>query len=197
MARAGYISEEWQLNSKQTTTSSAYLEVPFWGIISPILSNIYLHEFDKFMATIIAKYSTPVCNGEVSIHNPEYTRLKKLDDKDVSPMTLDGAATRVEYNRYADNWIIGVSGSLELAKKINEEAKEFLSKTLDLELREENTAIYHLTSSSVRVKYLGFEIGCRPKPNTENPMNRMPFTRIQVYAPIAIIVEKLILHGFA
>jgi retron-type reverse transcriptase len=31
--------------------------VPQGGILSPILSNIYLHELDKYMETLIDKYS--------------------------------------------------------------------------------------------------------------------------------------------
>jgi len=199
LARAGYISEE----GRQVTNN---LGVPQGGIISPTLSNIYLHEFDKFMEEIIAKYSTP--GRRVSRHNPEYARLKKLGDKEAlkkvpSMIRDDTTGTRVRYNRYADDWIIGVSGSLELTKKIKEEAKEFLAKTLDLELSEEKTLISHLTTK--RAKYLGFEIGRRPRSYTESLIRttktkitrRASNTRIQVYAPIGKIVEKLISHGFA
>lgn len=190
LARAGYISEEGRLTKNN-------LGVPQGGIISPILSNIYLHEFDKFMEEIISKYSTP---GElVSWHNPVYAGNEDLK-KEPSMIRDETTGTRVRYNRYADNWIIGVTGPRDLAVKIKEEVKEFLSTKLELELSEEKTKITHLTTE--RAQYLGFEIARRPRSCTESQIvttktRRASNTRIHIYAPIERLVEKLISHGFA
>lgn len=74
---------------------------------------------------------------------------------------------------------------------------------MELELSEEKTRITHLTAD--RAKYLGFEIGRRPRSYTEslrsttktNVTRRASNTRIQIYAPTDTIVENLISHGFA
>lgn len=57
------------------------LGVPQGGVISPILANIYLHEFDKFMMKFIEEHSTP-SEKRISKINPkmhQFTReLNKL-----------------------------------------------------------------------------------------------------------------------
>jgi hypothetical protein len=47
-------------------------------VLSPILSNIYLHEFDEYMELIMKKYTT---NNRVSKANPEYRKLKRMIKK--------------------------------------------------------------------------------------------------------------------
>jgi len=44
--------------------------VPQGGTVSPILSNIYLHKFDKFMEALCKKYN----RGHLK-DNPEYKKL--------------------------------------------------------------------------------------------------------------------------
>lgn len=48
--RAGYIDEGVKYNT--------FSGVPQGGIVSPILSNIYLNEFDSFVMNLIEEYST-------------------------------------------------------------------------------------------------------------------------------------------
>jgi retron-type reverse transcriptase len=72
MVKAGYVSEEGR------TVTRNNLGVPQGGIISPVLSNIYLHEFDKFMEKLCQKYSD--FSKRVSRHNPLYNKLKKEEN---------------------------------------------------------------------------------------------------------------------
>jgi hypothetical protein len=71
--------------------------------------------------------------------------------------------------------VVGISGSLNLTKTINEEIKDFLYNTLKLTLTEEKkkinkkTQIYHLDSE--KVKYLGFLISRRKRRNTESQIS--------------------------
>jgi len=103
----------------------SFLGLPQGGIISPLLSNLYLHQFDIFMNHLIEKYST--FDKRVSKHNPLYSQLKKKiaklsqipnKNKEVreelaqlnaqfmktpSMMRDSTTGTRVYYNRYADD----------------------------------------------------------------------------------------------
>jgi Retron-type reverse transcriptase len=75
LIKAGYVEEGVKRDS--------LLGVPQGGIISPILSNIYLHEFDKFVLDLIDKYSTK--EKKNYSRNPEYDRktrrIQYLRDK--------------------------------------------------------------------------------------------------------------------
>lgn len=206
LVKAGYVSEE----GIQTINN---LGVTQGGVIYPILSNIYLHEFDKFMHNLCTKYNEP--NKRVDKHKPEYDKAKKDENiewlkKKPSIIRNKTKGISIKYNRYADDWIVGVSGPREIAIKIKEEIKSFLNKELELVLNDEKTKIKHLTTE--KAQYLGFEIGRRPKSYTESIISRTKTgiskickltraknstTRIQIYAPISKLVDKLIMHGFA
>lgn len=62
--KAGYI-EKWTYNN-------TYSGTPQGGIISPILANIYLDKFDKYMM----EYANSFNKGDVRKRRAEYSRLK-------------------------------------------------------------------------------------------------------------------------
>jgi retron-type reverse transcriptase len=66
LVNAGYVND-----GKFTRTN---LGVPQGGVLSPLLSNIYLHEFDIFMNSLIENYSN--WDKRVSKTNPTYIRLR-------------------------------------------------------------------------------------------------------------------------
>lgn len=224
LVNAGYVND-----GNFTRTN---LGVPHGGVISPLLSNIYLHEFDVFMNSLIEKYSN--WDKRVSKANPTYIRLRKnisrleeiedLDEekkkvlldlkttlrKTSSVIRDDSTATRIYYNRYADDWVVGISGSLNFAKTIKEEIKDFLNNTLKVKISEEKTKISHLESE--KVKYLGFMISRRKRRYTESQISYVRTTARQkkrrlkrrpsnatviVEAPIDAIINKLVEQGYA
>ena len=61
--KAGYM-EDWVFNK-------TYSGTPQGGIVSPILANIYLHEFDSFMEKLKFSFN----KGKRRRNNPEYSSL--------------------------------------------------------------------------------------------------------------------------
>lgn len=202
------------------------LGVPQGGIISPLLSNIYLHEFDLFMKNLCEKYTDK--SKRVSKPNPMYTKLrsniKKLEKIKIlnkeqlqdlkakkKELVLTSAVirtsdtgTRVYFNRYADDWIVGVSGNLKLAKAIKEEIHQFLRDKLKLTLNIEKTKITHMIED--KAKYLGFYIFRKSRLYTESLRSKMKSTgttrratnaSVIIEAPIDLIIKKLIDQKYA
>jgi group II intron reverse transcriptase/maturase len=66
MLKAGYM-EDWTWNA---TLSG----VPQGGVISPLLSNIYLHKLDEFAETVLMPQYT---RGKLRERNPEYRTVEK------------------------------------------------------------------------------------------------------------------------
>ena len=56
---------------------------------------------------------------------------------------MDDSFKRIQYERYADDFLVGVIGSKEDSKRIKEDIKNFLASKLKLELSDEKTLITH------------------------------------------------------
>ncbi len=170
--KAGYV-EDFVYNATLSGT-------PQGGIISPILANIYLHELDSKVMEMKQRFDKPAPRN----HGTEYVRLckrrqtlqKKIDRlsgeereaaieeyKAVCKQKLHTPAKLTEdkklvYCRYADDFLIGVSGSREDCDIFKAELKTFLLNDYHLELSDEKTKIVH---SSERVRFLGYDIAVR------------------------------------
>jgi len=161
---AGYM-EDWTFNE---TLSG----VPQGGIISPLLSNILLHELDTFVETVLIPQHT---RGTKRRANPEYQALmahswylrrrgnvkqaEELRDqaqKLPAMKTDDPTYRRLYYVRYADDFLLGCIGPRSEAEEIKRQLNEFLREELKLELSEEKTLITHARSEAA--KFLGYEV---------------------------------------
>jgi group II intron reverse transcriptase/maturase len=164
--RAGYV-EDWQHHP-------TYSGTPQGGNLSPILSNIYLNELDRWMETQIRKFN----NGKTRQLTPEYKRIadqrrrakknarKTGDWSTYKTLTVQMLATpasdsqdaefrRMTYCRYADDFLIGIIGSKADAIAEKERLTEFLSTQLHLDLSPDKTLI---TNARKRVRFLGYDI---------------------------------------
>jgi group II intron reverse transcriptase/maturase len=218
LIKAGYVEEGVKRDS--------ILGVPQGGIISPILSNIYLHEFDKFVLDLIDKYSTK--EKKNYSRNPEYDRktrrIQYLRDKypkvserpkDVQkeierllkeraevPATIP-KNNRVKYVRYADDWMIGVFGPVNLAVEIRDMVAQFLQNELKLELSLEKTKITDLYHD--KAAFLGYYLRIN-KPSEQRKLTiekyghkrkvRSPHVVMLLEIPHDKIIKKLIDGGF-
>jgi group II intron reverse transcriptase/maturase len=164
MLKAGYL-EDWKYHQ---TLSGA----PQGGVVSPILSNIYLHKLDVFVETVLIPQHT---RGTQRRRNPEYERrrhrmtqarargnqdevrdlrrsLRRLPSVDPH----DPGYRRLRYTRYADDHLLGFTGPKAEAEAIKDQLARFLRDDLALELNPDKTLITHARTRAAR--YLGYEI---------------------------------------
>lgn len=172
MLKAGYL-EDWEYHE---TLSG----VPQGGVVSPILSNVYLNKLDEYVEReLIPKYT----RGDRRKPNHEYTwvtgqlrRARQRRDRAAArsltrqlrslPVSdpMDPGYRRLRYCRYADDQILGFTGPKAEAEQIKAELAAFLRETLGLELNQEKTLITHARSQ--RARFLGYDI-CVQHANTK------------------------------
>lgn len=96
---------------------------------------------------------------KLSIHKKkQLLRLKRREahKKGLRYTKIDESYIRIKYVRYADDFIIGVRGSKELAFKILNSTKFFLKSNLHLKINERKSEITHTYSN--KVPFLGMFI---------------------------------------
>jgi hypothetical protein len=164
MLKAGYL-EDWEWNA---TLSG----VPQGGVVSPILSNIYLDRLDKFAETVLMPEYT---RGVTRAANPEYARLTRAisdawrrgDRRAVRQLRAqrrgvprgdprDPGYRRLRYIRYADDHLLGFTGPKAEAEQIKARLAAFLRDDLKLELNEDKTLITHARTQAA--SFLGYQV---------------------------------------
>lgn len=105
--------------------------VPQGGVISPLLANVYLNEFDKWFDT---RWNL----------NPNERRRRRYNGLGNFKMV-----------RYADDFVVVSNARIAQVREAKEEISDFLSQTLHLELSEEKTLITHVNQG---FEFLGFHI---------------------------------------
>jgi len=174
MLKAGYL-EDWKYNK-------TYSGTPQGGVISPILSNIYLHKLDTFVGKLCEetrKGAKRKCNKEYRRLDMQTVRLKRrisvLDRDCPTRRTLleelrkvtkekentrygdpmDTEFRRLTYCRYADDFLLGYIGTKEEAEEVMAKIREFLKKERKLDCAEEKTKVAH---HSKGVRFLNYDI---------------------------------------
>ena len=212
--RAGYL-EDWKYHG-------TYSGTPQGGVISPILANIYLDKLDQFMEKLKqnfdcgkARKSTPEANyftRQMTLLNKALAqtditeeqeelkqRMKQIECERVKYPNRDPFDTdfrRLQYVRYADDFLIGVIGSKEDAQMLKECVKEYICGTLKLELSNEKTLITH---SGKKARFLGYDIFVRrnatTKRNSRGVLRRHLSGTVCLEMPQEIMRKKLLEYG--
>ena len=164
MLKAGYM-EDWQYHETLSGT-------PQGGVVSPLLSNIYLDKLDKYVERELIPQHTRGTRRKV---NPQYRKLAArrraaLQDGDREQARelekqmralpygdpMDPGYQRLFYARYADDHLLGLIGPKAKAEEIKTKLAAFLRETLALELNAAKTLITHARTGAAR--FLGYQI---------------------------------------
>lgn len=170
------------------------------GVLSPILANIYMTPFDKWVEShLIPKYT----KGKRKRANPAYTKMirsgKVTDHSIHSLYSHDQNYIRLHYVRYADDFIMGLNGPKIYCEQIVDECKTFLREKLKLSLNAEKTKITHSQLDSA--KFLGYRVyktklsKMKISYNSKGKLTRRTTNTI-LDGPIDQIVEKLKERGY-
>src|SRR5690606_7336256 len=112
---------------------------PQGSIVGPVLSNIYLHQLDKYVEEVLLpKYN----RGKRRKYNPVYNNLKSYHRYHAQKGHKEKAAElrkqlsaipsvdpndpdyrRLRYIRYADDWLLGFCGPRNEAEEIKRELR--------------------------------------------------------------------------
>ena len=137
-----------------------------------MLSNIYLHQLDEFVETVLIPEYT---RGERRASNPAYFRMRsaarrarargdhatarELRARQRSLPSSDPndlGYRRLRYVRYADDTLLGFTGPKAEAEQIRTRLAQFLHDDLKLELNAAKTLITHARTGAA--SFLGYEI---------------------------------------
>ena len=170
------------------------------GVLSPVLANIYMTPFDKWVERdLIPKYT----KGKRKKSNPIYTKMihsgKVTNHSIHSLYTHDRNFIRLHYVRYADDFIMGLNGPKIYCKQIVDECKTFLFEQLKLTLNIEKTKITHSQLDSAT--FLGYRVyktklsKMKIAQNRKGQLSRRTTNTI-LDGPIDRIVKKLNERGY-
>ncbi|GAA2469579.1 reverse transcriptase domain-containing protein [Streptomyces mauvecolor] len=196
MLKAGYL-EDWRWNA---TLSGA----PQGGVASPVLSNIYLDRFDRFIEEqLVPEYNrgrlrrpyppyrdienrieTAQRRGEQELANALRRERRTLPSRDPA----DPGYRRLRYVRYCDDFLLGFAGPKHEAEEIKSRVRSFLRNELRLELSESKTLITHAASQAAR--FLGYDIRTQYADTKITAGRRAVNGGIGLYVPKDVIRER-------
>src|SRR6266699_5683487 len=153
--------------------------------LSPVLSNVYLHELDLFMETLKDEFNQGKkrkknlnyhrCCGKIERLRKKWDLLKGKEGKEQELQDIREEIRRVDrlrkqlpsgdpfdegykrlfYCRFADDFAIGIIGSFADAENIRQQVATFVQETLNLTIAEEKSHICHSKKGMI---FVGYEV---------------------------------------
>ncbi|MGH4052743.1 MAG: reverse transcriptase domain-containing protein [Clostridium sp.] len=213
--RAGYM-EDWVYHKTFSGT-------PQGGIISPLLANIYLNEFDSFVVRLKQevdsgekraingdwnKVNKKIYRRRIKFKSPSLTTEQRTQlSREIKDLELQRSSTpsrdpfdnsfrRIKFVRYADDWLIGVIGSKSDAQDIKNKVANFLLEELHLELSAEKTLITHNANP---VRFLGYDLSVQEgfrKECRDGNIKKVHSGNISFFLPYECMREFLMKNKF-
>lgn len=146
--------------------------VPQGGVISPLLSNIMLHEFDVWMKT---NYLSKKVRGDRGAWNLTIQKQRPI-------AVSEGRQWRpaVSYCRFADDFVLIVKGTKSQAEAVRAACRVFLEDQLKLTLNMEKTRITHVNDGFT---FLGHRIiRKRGSRGQMRPVSTIPWDKYRRFA---------------
>lgn len=184
------------------------------NVLSPLLCNIYMHELDLFMHRLICDFhsgkgrkvaavysavakklsSSQSIEEKLNWHKP----IRRLSSGDPMYKNL----RHVSYVRYADDFLIGVTGSHKEAVVIMNQVSVFLRNYLGLDLNQSKIKLIDACKS--KAYFLDTYLSCNSNLHKKLPKSfRSEFRNkvrvqsvVQLNAPIDQLVRKLATRKF-
>lgn len=225
LIKVGYIV----MFDTSSSVSELDLGTPQGSLLSPILCNFYMHILDTYLEKVLI----PQWNlGEERAYVQGYQSRKALLPEDKAIIQtypeLEGQIQRIKHNRwvndekgardpndskfrrlryirYADDIVIGFTGSHSEALAISNQVEKFLEGTLCFKVNKDKSSVVHAETNGIKflgtfIKYLPNKLVIDPKHNKPGEISQLKAVAInkpQLRAPIKDILERAVSNGYA
>jgi Type II intron maturase/Reverse transcriptase (RNA-dependent DNA polymerase) len=195
------------------------------SVVFPILVNIYYHELDEYIATIFLEIST---RDFSKLKSPSYkffehkietiheklkeiprknslriellTELRNLKNQRTKVPILSEPPITVEYVRYAEDWMVGITGNRYLAEYTKSEILVFTHTKLKQFLNSIRIRVTDIHKG--HVYFLGYVIYLPKEGKFSDSINNgvhtilCPKTMLRLEVPLKLVLDRCVQKGY-